>query len=169
MTERPGDHPLRERFLDARAETRASGVPDFGTMLERARAEAAGAPQLGVEDGSVVGGAVGGPGGGARRRPASRRRLVLAGAWTSAALAATVAGLLLTGRATGGEDEEFERLVATYSSELGPGAWRSPTTGLLQVPGMELLRSVPSIGGSARGAGSAAPTAGGEPPREDNR
>jgi hypothetical protein len=169
MTERPEDHPLRERFLDARAETRASGVPDFGTMLERARAEAPGAPQLGVADGSVVGGVAGGPGGGARRRPASRRRLVLAGAWTSAALAATVAGLLLTGRATGGEDEDFERLVAAYTSDLAPGAWRSPTSGLLQVPGMELLRTVPSIGGSVRGAAPATPTAGGEPPRDEIR
>jgi hypothetical protein len=73
------------------------------------------------------------------------RRWVLVGAWGSAALAATVAGLLLVERGPS-PDEEFARLVASYSTGAAAGLWRSPTSGLLAVPGMELTRSVPSIG-----------------------
>jgi hypothetical protein len=64
-------------------------------------------------------------------------------------VAAAVAGLMLVDRGPS-PDEQFERLVATYSSEAGT-AWQSPTSGLLNVPGMELTRSVPSIGGPVRG------------------
>jgi hypothetical protein len=117
------DDPIRERFAELRAETRASGrAPDVDAMLARARAEAA-----------------------------------------------AVAGLILTGRGgSDDEDLEFERLVATYAMELGPAVRRSPTSSLMQVPGMELLRSVPSLGGPALGAGAPPSTSGGEPPREEN-
>jgi hypothetical protein len=155
------DDPIRERFAELRAETRASGrVPDVDAVLARARAEAAASPELRVLDDGTP-----------RAAPTrSRRRFVLAGAWTSAALAAAVAGLILTGRGgSDDEDLEFERLVATYAMELGPAVRRSPTSSLMQVPGMELLRSVPSLGGPALGAGAPPSTSGGEPPREENR
>lgn len=161
MSRERDDDPMRERFAELRTETRASGrVPDVDAMLSRARAEAAAAPDLRVVDGGAP-----------RAAPfRPRRRFVLAGAWTSAALAAAVAGLILTGRGgSDDEDLEFERLVATYATELGPAVRRSPTSSLMQVPGMELLRSVPSLGGPALGAGTPPSTSGGEPPREENR
>jgi len=149
------DDVLRERFSELRAETGARGVPDARAMLARARAEADASPELGVV------------GGGAAPRGHSRRRFVLAGAWTSAAMAAALAGILLTGRGGGDEaDLEFERLVAAYATELGPAAVRSPTSGLLAVPGMELLRSVPTLGGLAPGLG---PDATRSSPEEENR
>jgi hypothetical protein len=117
---RPGDEFLRRRFRSLRAEDSAR-MPDFGPMLERARLEAAG-------DVLVL-------------RPKRRLRwTLLAGTLAAAALA----GVMLVA-SDGGDD--FEALVASYTAEVGGGAWRSPTGGLLDVPGIEFLRSVPSIGG----------------------
>jgi hypothetical protein len=53
-------------------------------------------------------------------------------------------------------DEDFERLVAAYASQAAGGSWASPTSGLLDVPGMELMRSVPAIGAPVRGLDPAA-------------
>ena len=44
------------------------------------------------------------------------------------------------------EDDRFAELVAAYSQDLSAAAWRSPTSSLLDVPGMELVRAVPSLG-----------------------
>ncbi|HET9948445.1 MAG TPA: hypothetical protein VFQ22_05965 [Longimicrobiales bacterium] len=127
------DVRLRQRFAELREETERSGrVPDARAMLARAAAEADARPDLRVAAGSAAG----------RTR---RRRLVRTGAWASAALAAAVAGLLLVRRGPSG-DEEFARLVQAYAADASAGAWRSPTSRLLDVPGMELMRSVPSIG-----------------------
>jgi hypothetical protein len=141
VTDLREDDRLRERFQRLRAETEEPGrVPDFQAMLARARREAA--PRLSLEGTD-----------GDRRRDVSwsaRRRLVRAGMWASAALAATVAGVLLTRGRTGGE-EDFERLVAAYQGDAASGAWKSPTSGLLDVPGIGVVRSLPSIGGPAVG------------------
>lgn len=131
MTESRIDDELKERFQGLRATTEQPGrVPVFGVMLARAEASAAERPTLEI----VAGGAV-----------RSNRRWVLVSAWGSAALAATVAGLLLVERGPSA-DEQFERLVAAYSTDVSASAWRSPTSALLEVPGIELVRSVPTIG-----------------------
>jgi hypothetical protein len=131
MSEHPVDDGLRDAFRRLRAETEgATRVPDFRAVLARAQATAVARPALEVVEG-----------GGWR----SRRRLVRMGGWATAALAASLAGLLLLERGPSGDDE-FARLVASYSTAASGGAWQSPTSGLLAVPGMELTRSVPSIG-----------------------
>jgi hypothetical protein len=131
VTERPSDQDLRERFGELRAEVEgARRSPSFAAVLARASADAEAQPTLGV----VRGGAF-----------APRRRVVVAGAWASAALAATVAGLLLFDRGPS-EDEQFAELVASYAA-MSAGAMRSPTSGLLNVPGMDLMRGLPTIGG----------------------
>jgi hypothetical protein len=125
-----GDEDLRARFENLRADTRS---PPFATVLERAAAEVRAQPVLEVVQG----------------RAGSRRRVLEVGAWASAAIAATVAGLLLLDRGlttTASEDDRFAELVAAYSQDRSTGAWRSPTSSLLDVPGMELVRSVPSLG-----------------------
>jgi len=135
------DDRLRERFLRLRAETERPGhVPDFQAMLDEARRDAAARPSVAAAD----------RGRRSDGRWSSRRRFVRAGAWASAALAATVAGILFTKGRTRGEDD-FERLVAAYQSDAASGAWKSPTSGLLEVPGIEVVRSLPSIGGPAVG------------------
>jgi hypothetical protein len=136
MNEHRVDDGLRDRFQELRAEaTRAGDTPEFGALMARAQAEATARPNLGVVDGGA---------------PWSRRRIVRVGGWASAALAATVAGLLMTNLGPS-DDEEFARLVAAYSADASAGAWKSPTSSLLEVPGIELVRSLPSIGMSARG------------------
>ena len=131
MNVHDGDEDLRARFgeLRAQADRRA---PSFGTIMERAAAEARAQPTLQVVRGGWI----------------SRRRVVRVGAWASAAVAAALAGVLLVDRGPS-EDEQFAELVASYTADLSAGAWRSPTSGLLQVPGMELVRGVPSIGVTA--------------------
>ena len=128
--DRSGDEELRARFADLRDEV-ACSTPSFAAMLERAQARQQ--PELGVIDGGAA-------------RP--RRRVLAVGAWASAAIAATVAGLLLFDGdlTTRSADDEFADLVAAYSQDMSAGAWRSPTSSLLDVPGMELVRGVPSLG-----------------------
>ncbi len=139
MTQLPDDDGLRERFQELRGEAEQPvRVPDFGAMLAQARADGAARPSFEGVDG-----------GDAARAAGTHRRFLRAGAWASAALAATVAGLLLTDRRP--SDDDFAQLVAAYAMDASGGAWRSPTSGLLAVPGMELTRSVPSIGAPVRG------------------
>jgi hypothetical protein len=124
-----GDEDLRARFDELRAEMR---TPSFASVLERAAAEAREQPALDVVHGGL----------------GARRRVLKVGVWASAAIAATLAGLLLfdRGAAPGSADEQFAQLVAAYAQDMSAGAWRSPTSGLLDVPGMELVRGVPSLG-----------------------
>lgn len=157
MTKRPDDDLIKERFDQLRQDVeRGGGVPDFRAMMDRARQEAADAPSLQVI-GPDAPAAPSGPGHDALRparhanhRGATRRRALLLGGWASVAMAAAVAALLLTGGEDSG-DEEFDALVAAFATDATTGAWRSPTSRLLDVPGVELLGSVPSIGGSLRG------------------
>jgi hypothetical protein len=159
VRERREDDALRERFQELRGEAAApERVPGFASVMAGARAQADARAGLGV----VHGGAA--PGG---RRAPSQGRLFRAGAWASAAVAATVAALLLTDRRPN-DDVAFEQLVAAYSADVSAAAWRSPTSGLLDVPGMDLTRSVPSIGSPVRGLDpSTLPPRDGAP-REEN-
>jgi len=135
VSKRRDDGDIEGRFHALRAETEGSGrVPDFQAMMERARQDAERATTLQVMDG-------GAPAKGTRL---PRRRVLWIGGGASAALAAALAGLLLT-RGGPSPDEEFERLVASFAAEA-PAAWRSPTDRLLDVPGMEFIRTVPSVG-----------------------
>ncbi len=140
MTRPRDDDGLRGRFRALREETEASGgAPEFRLMLERARADAVSGPTFDVVEGGAP-----------RRRAGSGRPLVRAGAWASAALAATVAGLLLTDRRPR-NDDEFLRVVAAYSDDFAGAGWQSPTAGLLDVPGLDLVRTLPELGGPVRG------------------
>lgn len=155
--ERHEDEQLRDAFAALRAETGASGqVPDFRAMLDRARADAAATPRLEVE-----------AGGASDARARRRGRTLRIGGWASVAVAATVAALLLTdGRSDA--DADFDALIASYSADVSAGAWRSPTSALLDVPGMDLVRTVPSIGASARGLDPATRPPTPDEPRRDS-
>ena len=126
----PEEQALRDDFAALREQAEASGVPDFGEMIARARAEAERSPTLVVEPGGV------------------RRTWLGRTAWVSMAAAAAVAGLMMVRSGPDAADAEFERLVASYSADAALGAWSSPTDGLLRTPGIDLgalpsVRSVP--------------------------
>ena len=116
-----------ERFARLKAED-AQRIPDFAAMYEAAaRASEQSEASVPLED---------------RRTRLTR--------WTAVATtlaAAAVAGILLL---TPDAEADFEALVSSYSVEFGGSRWRSPTDGLLDVPGMDLIRTVPSIEGSFR-------------------
>ncbi len=130
---------LRELFQELREQTESgSEIPVFDAMIERAKVDPAGKPTLEGID-------VGGDG----RAAVRARRRYAWGGWASAAVAAGILAIVMT--RGGGEDEAFERLVTAYATDVTSGAWSSPTAGLLEVPGLELLRGVPTLGGSVTG------------------
>lgn len=153
------ERELREEFDALRRDAGRSGrVPDFDAMMARAKDEVVSRPALEV----VAGGAARSsdaakPGSDERTGDGvrARRRVVRIGGWVSLATAAVAAGLLLVQNPTRGldADAEFERLVAAYSADAAAGAWRSPTDGLLDMPGLD-LGAVPSVGGSLRDTNS---------------
>jgi hypothetical protein len=123
MNDRQQDTNLRARF-DAQREADASEAPLFAAMLERSRTAAAHAPPA------------------ITPRKTNLRRVLY---WSSLGAAAMIGALLAIPRATSDEDA-FEQAVQAYQSGAALGAWQSPTDGLLNVPGSQLISTVPSVG-----------------------
>lgn len=126
------DRHLREAFRHLRswAEGPERSPPSFQVMLERARRQAKNVPRR--------------PGlGGLWRRPGRPLPWPRTAVRTGLA-AAAVAGILLMSGARDPE-VEFRRLISTYAA-TSQSLSMSPTSRLLEVPGLELVRSVPSVG-----------------------
>ena len=123
------DKDLQGVFRDLKDQDRFK-VPDFRTLMARARQEASGS-ETEIHPGGRW----------TRRNP---RRL----AWGGSLLAAAAAAVLLLVQIPGTSDSEFERVVNAFSADPASGAWKSPTDGLLDLPGAEILSTVPSIGSS---------------------
>ncbi len=154
MKQRLDDDRLSEQFQRLRSETEGSArVPDFRAMLEQAKADVVARPEIAAarpELQVIQGGQSDAEVEARQSRVTRRRRVVRIGGWASAAIAAAMAGILLMGGPSDA-DREFERLVAAYTADVSSGAWQSPTSGLMNVPGMNLTRSVPSLGSAIRG------------------
>jgi len=73
------------------------------------------------------------------------RRFPRSLAWGGSLLAAAAAAVLLLVQIPGTSDSEFVQVVQAFSSDPASGAWKSPTDALLDVPGAEILFTVPSI------------------------
>jgi hypothetical protein len=123
VSERQPDRDLRELFQELREGDRER-IPDFQGMMARAREEASLAKIT------------------PSARPPMRRRL----AWGGSLLAAACAAALLLIQMPHGGDAEFERVVQAFASDPATGAWKSPTDALMDLPGAEILSTVPSIG-----------------------
>ena len=138
MSGGPHHDPLKEELEELRSfVTRPGSVPDFDAMMARARAEAAVAPVLEVVDG----------GAGTSGEESRRLLLTRVGGWASLVTAAAAAGLLLVNPGGGDPDAEFEALVVAYATDAAAGAWTSPTSRLLELPGVD-LGGVPSFSGA---------------------
>lgn len=123
MSDDRRDEGLRNDFRALRGDMEgAGGVPDFDSMMRRAREEASAPP--------------------ARIRPGAPWWRP----WVPLAAAAAIVGVLLVDRSGADGDAEFERLVSDYSTMVAGGVWRSPTSSLMHVPGVD-LGAVPSFRG----------------------
>ncbi len=135
MSDLQRDDDLKARFQELRAERRGA-APDFAAMMARVRADV----EVGVPVEPLT--------------RSSRRRLRWAWAGGSLAAAAAAVGLLFFNPGARA-DREFERVVRSYTASAG--SWRSPTDGLLQLPGSEIMRSIPRIGIPNGPSGATAP------------
>ena len=114
---------LREGFQAMKA-LDAGRAPAFRALMARARAQSR-APATPV-----------------RRLSPLRRRL----AWAAGLAAAAVVALVVVPRArSSNDDAAFEQAVRTFSASPAMGAWRSPTDGLLDVPGNRLISTTPNV------------------------
>ena len=129
MRDQEKDQDLRGLFRHLQEDDRQE-APEFGTLMARARQEAS---RSGLELH---------PGNGKPFR--STKRL----AWGGSLLAAAAAAALLLVQIPGTSDSEFERVVRAFSADPATGAWTSPTDALLNLPGTEILSTVPTIGAS---------------------
>jgi hypothetical protein len=118
------DNDLREGYEAMRRED-AGRAPRFADLLSRAKEEA-------VED-------VGSRWRGAR---VPWRRFSWA---VGLAAAAAIAALIVIPRGRSSEDA-FEQAVQAFQTDPALGAWRSPTAGLLDLPGSSLITTMPRVG-----------------------
>jgi hypothetical protein len=125
MSDRPQDPELRAQFEQQRR-VEASLTPSFADVMARAQSEAS-------RDANT---------------PWSRqpRLLVRRFGWVSGlAAAAAIAALIVIPR-TRSDEAEFEQAVQAFHANPALGAWRSPTDGLLNVPGSQLMSTIPTVG-----------------------
>jgi hypothetical protein len=125
MSDRQQEPELRARFEELKR-LDASRAPSFADVMARARAEAAG---------NV----------GTTSRRVSRVTLRRFGWAGGLAAAATIAALIVIPRIQSSEDA-FVQAVQSFHADPALGAWRSPTEGLLNLPGSRLISTVPSVG-----------------------
>jgi hypothetical protein len=128
MSDRHQDPELRARF-EALKRVDAGRAPAFADVWTQAQDELAG---------------------GAREAPrrdwagwrVSARRYGWAG---GLAVAATIAALIVIPRFQSNEDA-FVQAVRAFEANPALGGWRSPTDGLLDLPGSRLISTIPSMG-----------------------
>lgn len=66
--------------------------------------------------------------------------------WAGGLLAAAAAAALLLVPLRRASDADFVLAVRSYSASPAGGAWRSPTDALLDLPGSDVLTTLPAIG-----------------------
>ncbi|MGH7552085.1 MAG: hypothetical protein ACREMQ_03555 [Longimicrobiales bacterium] len=125
MSDRQQDPELRARFEELRR-VDASLAPSFSDVMARARAEAA-------------------SNAGTTSRRLSTVTLQRFGWAGGLAAAATIAALIVIPRIQSREDA-FVQAVQAFHANPALGGWRSPTDGLLELPGSRLISTVPSLG-----------------------
>lgn len=128
MTRQQQDPDLRALFQALREED-GRRAPDFGQLFSEVR-RGERPPEAPT----------------AADKPAKtqvRRRM----AWGGSLLAAAAAAVIWILPGGGTSDAEFVMAVSTFSSDPAAGAWRSPTDALLDLPGSEILSTLPKLGG----------------------
>jgi hypothetical protein len=129
VSDQSRDRELEALYEGLKAEDEKQ-APDFARMMAKAHAQAGETAASRADRPAGSGGLF------------ARPRL----AWAGGAVAAAAAAVLML-MIPRGPDAHFEEVVRAFSTDPAAGQWTSPTDGLLQVPGVELLSSVPRIGG----------------------
>ena len=125
MIDRQQDPDLHAQF-EQQKRVDAQHAPSFADVMARAQAEVA-------DDAVTV-------------VPIHSRVVLRRFGWaTGLAAAAAIAALIVVPRVRSA-DSEFERAVEAFHADPALGAWRSPTDGLLNLPGSQLISAVPSVG-----------------------
>ena len=124
MSDELRDSELRARF-DVLKRIDADRAPAFAEVMARARAELADATP-------------------ATTRSEWNLRARRYGWLGGLAAAATIVALIALPRRNA-QEAAFERAVQAFHSDSALGAWRSPTDGLLDLPGGRLIATTPSI------------------------
>jgi predicted amidophosphoribosyltransferase len=125
MIDRQQEPELHAQFeLQKRVDAQAA--PSFADVMARAQAEA-------TRDAVTV-------------VPIHSRVVLRRFGWaTGLAAAAAIAALIVVPRVRS-NDAQFEQAVEAFSTNPALGGWRSPTDGLLNLPGSQLISTVPSVG-----------------------
>lgn len=126
MDNQQPDRDLKELFAELQRED-ARQTSDFRTLMDGVWAEAEVDLRADEEDG------------GRRRR--GWRPLAGLGVLAAAAIAA-----LIVVQPQPTSETEFEELVRAFSSDPALGAWTSPTDRLLDLPGREIVTTIPAVG-----------------------
>jgi len=136
------DRDLRELFDEFRTEDRVK-TPDFQPMMARVRADIEG--DAGAQASEVVS---------IHSKQAERgwagARSFRSHRWTwmgGVLAAAAIAAVMLVGQGSI-SDEGFEELVNAYANDPALGGWQSPTDALLELPGREIVTTIPRVGGT---------------------
>jgi hypothetical protein len=125
MSDRLQDPELRERFAEMKR-VEASSAPPFAAVLARAQADAA----RGTDSLPWL----------------TSVRTVRRLGWVGGlAAAAAIAALIAIPRVHSGQDQ-FEQAVRAFEANPALGAWHSPTDGLLNLPGSQLISTIPRVG-----------------------
>ena len=120
MSDLQRDPELRARFAELKR-VDASKAPAFADVMAGAQEEAATVSQ--------------------KSKVLTIRRV----RWASVlAAAAAIAALIVLPR-TNSNEAAFEQAVQAFSSNPALGGWRSPTDGLLNVPGSQLISTIPTV------------------------
>lgn len=138
------DRDLQELFAELREEDR-NLTPDFQSMMARVRADMAAEDEAEASEVVNIQSKMR-----ERSRAGARGTRAVRWTWMGGVLAAAaIAGVIMMGQGTI-SDQGFEDLVNSYSSDPALGAWRSPTDALLELPGREIVTTIPKVGGSTR-------------------
>jgi len=154
MTEPVRDSDLQELFRELR-KAEIQEAPPFQEVMSRATPRTRGTgspdnPEMESPSSHVID-SRGFSGGGTSNLQGAephRRRFRSPGAWAVPLLATAAALVLFLLPGSSASDADFQRVVRSYMADPAGGAWRSPTDGLLRVPGSQVLSTLPSLGES---------------------
>lgn len=136
------DRDLSELFTELRNEEQGL-APDFQSMMARVKADIEEGTEADASEVVSIQSKMS-----ARSRAGARGVRTLRWAWMGGALAAAAIAAVIVMGGDSISDDGFEDLVNAYANDPALGAWQSPTDALLELPGREIVTTIPRVGGT---------------------